>query len=416
MSFSLQSFTGAYAGINRNMWLMATAMFINRCGGMVLLFMSVYLTRSMQFTIPQAGVVMAMFGTGSLVGAFLGGKLVDRIGYYPVLIWSLLLSGAMLLILGQMQQYWLIALFTFLVTATGDAFRPANSASISNYSSRENYPRAIALNRLAMNLGFTIGPVLGGILASVNYQMIFIADGLTCIAAGLFIYFVLPAPVPASSTRADAGEDTGNDTQAPQAESPYRDKLYLFFLLFTALYATTFFQFMTSLPLYYKINYQLNEKHIGWLMAFNGIGVSVIEMFLIYHIQNRWTQFKFISLGILLLGLGFLVLLAYHDVSILVISMLLITISEMLAMPFMSTFAINRAPKSAMGRYMALYSMSWSVAQIASPMLGTRIIASSGFPALWCTLGAMAFCCFLGFRWLEALQRKQQRLSYSVPA
>lgn len=406
MSLSLNSFTRAYAGINRNMWLMASAMFINRCGGMVLLFMSVYLTGHMKFSIPQAGVVMAMFGTGSLVGAFLGGKLVDKIGYYPVLIWSLLLSGVMLLILGQMHSYWLIAIFTFLVTATGDAFRPANAASISTYASQENYPRAIALNRLAMNLGFTIGPVLGGLLASVKYELIFIADGLTCIAAGLFIYFVLPAPNRLLSKAPDPESPSEEIKEVKLPASPYRDKLYLFFLVFTALYATTFFQFMTSLPLYFKLSYHLNEKHIGWLMAFNGIGVSVIEMFLIYHIQHRWTQFKFISLGILLLGFGFLVLIPFHSIWILVLSMLLITMSEMFAMPFMSTFAINRAPKAGMGRYMALYSMSWSVAQILSPMLGTRIIDFAGFPVLWYTLGVMAFISFLGFRWLESLQYK----------
>lgn len=409
MTFSLQSITRAYSGIHRNMWLMAAAMFINRCGGMVLLFMSVYLTRSMHFTIPQAGVVMAMFGAGSLVGAFLGGKLVDRIGYYPVLIWSLLLSGTMLLLLGQMQHYRLIALFTFLVTATGDAFRPANSASISTYSSRENYPRSIALNRLAMNLGFTIGPVLGGILASMNYRLIFIADGLTCIAAGLFIFFVLPSPSKAQASLEKAEEPSDGKVVKAATESPYRDKLYLFFLLFTCLYATTFFQFMTSLPLFYKISYHLNEKHIGWLMACNGIGVSVVEMFLIYHIQHRWTQFKFISLGIVFLGLGFLILIPFHANDILVISMLLITLSEMLAMPFMSTFAINRAPKAAMGRYMALYSMSWSVAQIASPMLGTRIIDSFGFSTLWYTLGGLALASFIGFRWLEGLKQKERR-------
>ena len=73
-----------------------------------------------------------------------------------------------------------------------------NSASISNYSSKENYPLAIALNRLAMNLGFTIGPVLGGLLASINYHFLFWADGLTCIFAAAFIFFVLPKPNPGS--------------------------------------------------------------------------------------------------------------------------------------------------------------------------------------------------------------------------
>jgi MFS family permease len=405
MSGKFSFIQNTYGGISKHMWILATAMFINRCGSMVLLFMSVYLTKHMHLTIPQAGVVMAMFGAGSLVGAFAGGKLVDKLGYYPIMIVSLLLSGIMLLILGYMQSYLLIAVFTFLVTATGDAFRPANAASISHYSSKEHYPRSIALNRLAMNLGFTIGPVLGGLLASVNYHFLFWADGLTCISAALFIYVVLPKP-----SQIKEQTDTVHTNQEPETappaggvnyDSPYQDHFYLGFIVCTTLYATAFFQFFTSLPLYYKNVYHLPEKHIGWLMAFNGFGVVLIEMFLIYYIQQKWTQFKFISLGIVLLAAGFLILIPLHGITILILSMFLITLSEMFAMPFMSTYAMTRAPKISMGQYMALYSMGWSTAQILAPVIGTTIIDRYGFDILWIVLSGIALIAFIGFRWLE---------------
>ncbi|MBK9481065.1 MAG: MFS transporter [Bacteroidetes bacterium] len=106
-------FKNAYAGISREMWILAITMLINRCGSMVLLFMSVYLTVELHFTLPQIGVVLAMFGIGSLAGAFIGGKVVDKIGYYPVLIWSLVLSGLMIIVLGFMQHYYLVAFFYF---------------------------------------------------------------------------------------------------------------------------------------------------------------------------------------------------------------------------------------------------------------------------------------------------------------
>lgn len=391
-----------YRGISRNMWLLALAMFINRSGAMVLVFMSVYLTKHMQFTIPQAGVVISMFGIGSLVGAYIGGKLVDRIGFYPILVGSLLLCGLMMITLGQMHRYPLIAFFTFMVTATGDAFRPANSASIAVYTKKENYPQSIALNRLAMNLGFTIGPMIGGILAVYNYQLLFWADGLTCIAASAFIFFVLPRP----ARMHQEIESTDNETTEPNIQSsPFQDKSYLFFLVFTCLYATAFFQFFSSLPLFYKESYQLSEKHIGWLLAFNGMGVAVVEMLLINYIQHRWTRFRFISLGVVLLMGAYLVLIPVHSIWILVLSMIWITASEMLAMPFMSTYAITRAPRSAMGRYTALYSMSWSMAQIMAPIIGTSIIARFGFDTLWFVLSGIALISFIGFRWLAQSEK-----------
>lgn len=378
----------AYAGISREMWILAITMLINRCGSMVLLFMSVYLTVELKFTIPQAGIVLAMFGFGSLAGAFIGGKIVDALGFYPVLIWSLVLSGVMILILGYTRHYYVVAFFTFMVTCTGDMFRPANSAAIHAYSKPEHYPQSIALNRLAMNLGFTIGPMLGGFLAQKSYSFLFWADGITCILAAVFLRLLLPVKF-MSTKVVDAKEKL-------KINSPYQDKNYLYFLFFTALYALCFFQFITAFPLYFKKEYHLSEQSIGLMMALNGMGVAIIEMFLIFYIKNKWTQFNFISLGVVLLIFAFLVLIPFHGIFILIISVILLTISEMLAMPFMSTYSLTKAQDKNMGDYMALYAMSWSLALILAPILGTQIINHFGFNTLWCCISGIAVISLLG--------------------
>jgi predicted MFS family arabinose efflux permease len=381
-------FSNAYAGISREMWILAITMLINRCGSMVLLFMSVYMTVQLKFSIPQAGFVLAMFGAGSLAGAFAGGKLVDRISFYPVLVWSLVLSGVMILILGLMQQYYVVAFFTFMVTFTGDMFRPANSAAIHAYSKPENYAQSIALNRLAMNLGFTVGPMLGGFLAQKSYSFLFWSDGITCILAALFLRLLLPVRTYIKSNTAGSEKLKQN--------SPYRDRNYLYFLLFTSLYAMCFFQFITTFPLYFKNEYHLSEQSIGLLMALNGVGVAAIEMFLIFYIKDKWTQFNFISLGIILLILAFLVLIPAHGMLVLVISVLLLTLSEMLAMPFMSTYSLNCAKDKNMGDYMALYAMSWSLALIVAPLIGTQIINHFGFNTLWAFISVVAAVSLFG--------------------
>lgn len=400
----------AYGGIHINIWILATAMFINRCGSMVLLFMSVYLTKNLHFSIPEAGIVLSMFGFGSLCGAFIGGKLVDKIGFYPILIWSLLLSGCCIIILGQVQNYWLVAIFTFMMNATGDSFRPANSASISYYSSKKDYTRSIALMRLAMNLGFTIGPVLGGILAAISYKFLFWADGLTCMFASAFIFIILPGKMDKNKkVQAKTPETSTNETEfLPESISPYKDKHYLIFLVCTTIYATAFFQFFTSLPLFFKTVYELKEKQIGLLMACNGIGVAVIEMFLINYIQHKWTKFNFISLGAFLLAVSFFVLIPYHHIVVLFLCMVFLTFSEMFAMPFMSTYAINKSTKAFIGQYTALYSMSWSVAQITSPIIGTNVIARGGFTILWLVLIGLALISLLGFQWLQRHNQTEQ--------
>jgi predicted MFS family arabinose efflux permease len=381
-----------YGGIKKEVWLLSLALLINRCGSMVLLFMSVYLTQKMHYSYAQAGIVMAMFGAGSLVGAFTGGRLVDKMGSYGIMIGSLLLSGMFLILLGFLEHYWLIAICTFMVTATGDAFRPANTVALAEYTSKEDYARSIALNRLAMNLGFTIGPAIGGFLALINYQLLFWADGLTCALSALFIYSYF--------NQRRYPRKVKENTGAVKAGSPYADKRYLFFIFIACLYAVTFFQMISTFPLYYKHDYRLNEEQIGWLMALNGIGVALVEMFLITYIRNRWTQFNFITVGICLLIIGYTLYISFHGIWVLVAVMVLFTMSEMLVMPFMATYSMDRGQSKSLGQYMALYSIAWSIALILSPVVGSLLIEHFGFVTLWFTMIGLSLLAITGIRYL----------------
>lgn len=387
-----------YGGISLEIWILASAMLINRCGSMVLVFLNVYLVKEKHLSISESGLILSLYGLGSLAGAYVGGKLVDAIGFYPILFLSLFCTGASIIVLGQASTFETIAPLAFLVTFFADSFRPANSASITNYSKKEDYTRSIALNRLAMNIGFFISPTLGGVLATKSYQWLFWVDGITSILAGGFIVVFLKKPLVSLVSKLK--------NSAVTKMNPYKDVTYLKFILFVTLYATLFFQFFTSFPLFYKESYQYSEKKIGMIMAINGLGVALIEMFLIHYIQNRWTKFKFMGLGSLLLLGSFAVYLFPQHLIVVLVSILLITFSEMFAMPFMSTYAMSSAPPDSIGRYSALYSMAWSLALIISPLIGSGIIDHFGFQVLWIVLAVLGFVSFLGFRYLDKLSTK----------
>src|SRR5690606_32331404 len=125
-------------------------------GTMVIPFMTVYLTQELNFSIAQAGSVLAVFGIGSIIGAYLGGKLSDRFGFYAIQFWSLLLNGIFFIILGQMHTLPSIMLVIFLMSVLGEAFRPANASAVAFYSTAENRTRSYSLNRLAINLGWSV--------------------------------------------------------------------------------------------------------------------------------------------------------------------------------------------------------------------------------------------------------------------
>ncbi|MFL5739637.1 MAG: MFS transporter, partial [Flavisolibacter sp.] len=186
---SVQLYRNAYNGLSRHVWWLSLVIFINRSGTMVIPFLTVYLTDK-GYSLAQAGYAMAAFGTGAIAGAYLGGRLTDRLGHFYVQVFSLLMNGILFIVLGQMRTLPQIIVCIFILSTLGESFRPANSAAIAAYSNDANRTRSYSLNRLAINLGWSIGPAVGGLLASRSYSLLFWVDGLTCIIASMLLYLV----------------------------------------------------------------------------------------------------------------------------------------------------------------------------------------------------------------------------------
>jgi predicted MFS family arabinose efflux permease len=372
-------------------------MLVNRSGTMVVPFMTIYLTSpSMGYTIGQAGVVISMFGLGAVTGAYLGGKLTDRIGFYPVQLITLLGGGVMFIVLGQMKTFSLICLFTFLLSLVNEAFRPANSTAIVAYSKEENRTRSYALNRLAINLGWAFGSALGGFLAAINYELLFWVDGLTNITAALLMWYFLRPSKQVTILK--------KKTISDPRHSAYRDKVYLWFIFFTILYASCFFQSFTIVRAYYKIGLNFNERFIGLLGAVNGLMITVIEMVMVYQLEGRRSGLVYIARGITLVGISLVMMNIFHmNHFMALVMMVVLTMGEMLSLPFMNSFWTSRSADHNRGQYAALYTIAWSIAQTCGPLLGAQIAEYASYNLLWWILGGICFLTSIGFLWLKKM-------------
>lgn len=361
---------------------------------MVIPFMTIYLTQSLHYSIAEAGLVIGLFGAGAIAGAFMGGWLTDKFSFYPIQLITLTGGGGLFIVLGQMHSYALICLFTFLLSLVNEAFRPANAAAIAHYSTAANRTRSYSLNRLAINLGWAAGGVLGGFIASYNYSLLFWVDGLTNISAAILMRVFLPAPAFKAASTDDQPPVTGNSFSA------YRDKTYLYFIGSTTLFAICFFQLFTTLPVYYKQELHLSVFFIGVLMAMNGVIIAFLEMITVYTLEGKRADTWYISFGVLLVGLSYVVLNLFNASAALVaiVSMLLISFGEILAMPFMNAFWVGRTTAINRGQYASLYSMAYAVAHVLGPTLGSQIVEWYSFTTLWWVIGGMSVIsalCFL---------------------
>ena len=373
----------SFRGLSTEVWWLALITLINRAGTMVIPFLSLYLTRDLNFDLAQVGWIMSVFGLGSVVGSWLGGKLTDRIGYYKVMVFSLCLSGLMFVGLQFLTSFLGFCLGIFVLMVVADMFRPSMFVALNAYSKPENKTRSITLIRLAINLGFSAGPALGGlIITSMNYHGLFWVDGITCILAGFLLLWLL-----------NPKKTRPLETFIPSKEkSAYTDYLYLFFLGALVLFFIAFLQYFSTVPLYYEGVHSLTEFEIGLLLGLNGFLIFAFEMPLIKYLETtRHSLMRMVIIGAVLVTLSYVVLLLTSWAGALVLGILLMTFGEMVAFPFSNSFALKRARGGNQGEYMALYSISWSVAHVFGHNLGMHWVDSLGFNSTWLVIiGIMA--------------------------
>ncbi|WP_282147572.1 MDR family MFS transporter [Algibacter lectus] len=403
MKTLFNNYINTFKGLSHEVWWLALITLINRAGTMVIPFLSLYLTENLDFTLKDVGWIMSAFGLGSVVGSWLGGRLTDKIGYYKVMVRSLISTGVLFIALQFLNTFASFCFGIFLVMLVADMFRPAMFVALSAYSKPEYKTRSVTLIRLAINLGFSVGPAVGGIIiTTLSYGGLFWVDGITCIlATGLLIKVLHPK-------KARVLDTVKNENPS----SAYHDKAFLIFLVSMVLFGIVFLQYFSTMPLYYKDIHRLTEFDIGILLGMNGFAIFLLEMPLIKWLEStNFTKSGLMIFGTILLGISILVLNLTSWTGVLIIGMLFMSLGEMITFPFSNAFALDRAKKGNQGEYMALYSIAFSIAHIFAHNAGMHMVDDLGFNNTWYIFTMLAgFCVLLLFslsRYLNTQKKKR---------
>ncbi len=378
MNTYINNYINNFKGFSREVWVLTLVTYINRAGAMVMPFLANYLHNNFSFTLEEVGWMLACIGLGSFTGSWIGGKLTDKLGFYTIMLLSLIMVGFGFISLMFLYDFTEICVGLFVISVIADMYKPAMYVAIGSFSTIENRTRALSLVRLAVNLGMVSGPVFGGIIVSSgNYDYLFWIDGLSCIIAiMLFMLLIdenkLKQNVKVKIEKAKANFNIFSDTN------------FLVFLFASFVTAFMFFQLFTTIPVYNSQKFHLNEIELGMILALNGLLIFLFEMPCIGYLERKKKRpTDVILIGSLFMAAGFVVLLFANWLPILLISIVLITVGQILIFSFSNTFALSRARIGFEGRYMALYSMSFSVAQILSPKIGFAVIGKFNFTANW---------------------------------
>lgn len=391
--------------IPRNVWLLSFATLINRSGTMVMPFLVIYMNKEIGVSQSSAGLVLMVYGFGSLLTSPFVGKLSDKIGSLRVMKTSLIVTGLLLVFYSVLKDYYLILLLTLVWSVISEAFRPANMSLISFETSVEQRKTAFALNRLAINLGMSIGPVIGGFLSQVDYSLLFYFNAVSSILAGIFLMVVHFDKREAKPEEIEILEsDQSKISRNPFASlTLFTDKKLIYFLIALTPVSLVFFQFLGGLPLYIVGNLNYSESTFGMLMAINTVLIIFIEVPL-NNAMAHWDDRKALAFASILTAVGFGAMAISSNLVFLIATIVIWTFGEMIFFPAASSYTALISPDSKRGEYMGYYQMTFSFSMMFGPWIGAVVIDNLGATFLW---SGTFFVALISFAMFYSMNKKK---------
>jgi MFS family permease len=365
-------------GLPHDMWALFITTLINRSGTMVIPFLTLYLTQDIGVSPAEAGTVLLVYGAGALLTSPLMGKLADRIGALKVMRYSLFGTAVMFIIFSFAENYYLILFLSFFLSMITEAFRPANLALVTEIVTPPQRRMAFALNRLAINIGMSIGPVIGGFLTLIDYNFLFYANSITSLAAGIYITF---------TSWTSTEEKKQSEPALPGGAikingSILSDKKFLYFLVSIIPVNLVFFQILGALPLYIVTDLHYTTAAYGLLIAINTVLIIIVEVPL-NNLMAKVSYRKSLLIGALLTGIGFGATALASSTIPLIITIVIWTFGEMIFFPVSASYASDIAPSKKRGEYMGYYQTTFNFAFSAGPWIGTIVYQNMGSSVLW---------------------------------
>lgn len=362
-------YLASFRGLPPQVWLVSITVLINRSGTMVLPFFALYLTSVLGLSVAAAGRLLAVYGVGAILGNWIGGWLTGKFGPIVVQFASLVLSAGGFLLLSTAHTGGQAAVYLFLLSLVSEIFRPAAGTATTLLAPPEVHSRAFSLNRLAVNLGMSIGPVLGGFLAEIGFRWLFYVDAATCLLAGVFLACTL-------GLRPLHADDVDETTSVAGKDSPWHDGQFLLVMFLLFVCGLVFFQVLGTFVLYLEQYYKFSKPLIGSILAINTVTIVLVEMLVIHHTE-RHSRLRIVACGCTLIGLGFGLLPFGGGIAYAAALMVVWTAGEILESAPSLAYVSSRSTRANRGAYLAVYAMTMSASLIFAPLLGTYVYSFS---------------------------------------
>ena len=359
-------------------WLLFIGMLVSTIGmSMIWPFLTLYVSKKLGLPLTQIASLVTMNAVMGLIFSFVAGPITDRLGRKWVMVISLFVNGTMYLVMSQAETFLMFAVCQCVMGAFNPLYRVGADAMMSDLIPAEKRSSAYSLLRMSNNLGVSIGPALGGFIASRSYALAFYLA-----AGGLIFYTVLVALKAHETLPAEAAASLKGKQLFSGYGSIFRDKEFMGFAVsftFTSMLASLVW---VLLPVYTNTNFGLSESMYGWIPTTNAVMVVAFQ-YLINRVTRRHKPLWVLAAGTAFYAIGTTAVAFFSGFWGFWLCMVVVTIGELVLIPTATTFTANQAPTEMRGRYMSIYNLTASVASAVAPVLGGSLNDTLGPHTIW---------------------------------
>lgn len=362
----------------RQMRLMFYGMLISTIGSsMIWPFLMIYVRQRVNLPLTQIASLMTINATAGVLAAFIAGPITDRVGRKWVMALSLAGNGLVYFFMSNAHDYLSFAILLTLSGTFNPLYRVGADAMLADLIPADKRPDAYALMRLSNNAGISIGPMLGGFISSLSFTVAFFFAGSGMIIYSLLIAFfaheTLPKQAPALTSQR---QPLGGYLRV------LSDSTFLSFLGAFILAEMCAALIWILMPVYANSIYNVPESQYGFIPTTNALMVVFLQVF-ITRITKRFHPLPVMAVGTFFYAIGVGSVALGHSFLGFWISMIIITIGELILMPTASSYTAELAPPDMRGRYMSVVGLTWSVATGIGPILGGFLNDNIAPAATW---------------------------------
>ena len=367
----------------RQYWLMITGIVISTAGGsMIWPFLLIYASGKLHLPLSNVAMLISINAGTGMLSSFLAGTLADKVGRKVVMVFSLAMNGIAYYFLMRAETFPQFVLLMIFIGLSNPLYQVGADAMLADMIPSEQRTDAYAINRIANNAAFALGPAVGGFLASTSYNLAFYGASAGFLIYSLLLFFLARETLDKTLSETKTDSSAGQIQGAAGYVRVFKDKKYMAFVSMMAIGLIAPSMVWILMAVYAKTNFGVPESMYGWIPTTNAL-MCVFVQYSVTQVTRKHETLKVAAIGMLIYAIGAGSVALMTGFAGFWLSMVILTFGELTVIPTASKYVADIAPADMRGRYMSIYWLSWGLSRTLAPLIGGALNDHLFPQAIW---------------------------------